>query len=290
MSSNCHNCEHPIDAAFTYCPGCGQKTDTRRLRMLEIIGDFWTQLTDIDRGFFTLIRSLAVRPGIVAREYIEGKRKKHFGPLNFYLIVGTLLILSMNLTEWINTERAKSFPSTVASPKVNEQLSVETPSVQTEGKAVTTPGATMREKINARRKIVMEFWKKYSDIVSIGAAPLLCFFLWLFYRSAGFNYTELLVACFYMFGFTNLVYAIVVSPISSTFVAAGAHTGNYLTTGLFKLFEVIYIAFACYQLTVGRLRRPLFRAGIVSTLVTVFWVAFTFAIMSAYIMTGFGID
>ena len=134
------------------------------------------------------------------------------------------------------------------------------------------------------------FWNQYSELVSIAAAPLLCLFFWVFYRRIGFNYTELLVACFYMMGFTNLVYAIIVSPISSTLASMGSYKANYMVTGIFKLFEITYFTYFCLQLTNGLVRRPLLRAIIVSVLVAVFWVVLTFALMSVYITTGFGLD
>src|SRR5690349_19077076 len=64
-----------------------------------------------------------------------------------------------------------------------------------------------------RQQEVDEFWANYSDLVSIAAAPLLSLFFWFFYRRAGFNYTELLVTSLYMIGFTNLVFAVIVSPL-----------------------------------------------------------------------------
>ncbi|MGC3943624.1 MAG: DUF3667 domain-containing protein [Chryseolinea sp.] len=260
--------------------------------MREIIGDFWMQFTDIDKGFFTLLRSLVVQPGIVAREYISGKRKKHFGPLNFYLIVGTLLILSMNITEWIRAESTGSkVAASTSTPPPNESAEATKPSLSPgdASRDKNDSQTLVREKMNARRQAASSFWKQYSDLVSIAAAPLLCVFFWVFYRGAGFNYTELLVACFYMMGFTNLVFAIIVSPISSTLAAMGSYKANYMATGIFKLFEITYFTYFYSQLTRGLVRRPLLRALIVSILVAIFWVALTFTLMAIYIRTGFGL-
>jgi hypothetical protein len=261
--------------------------------MREIIGDFWMQFTDIDKGFFTLLRSLVVEPGVVAREYIAGRRKRHFGPLNFYLIVGTLLIISMNVTEWIHVKNDRTAViSNSSSAPANGTTDATKPSVQ-QGDAADNKTRSLPpewEKINARRKAATSFWKQYSDLVSIAAAPLLCVFFWFFYRGTGFNYTELLVACFYMIGFTNLVYAIIVSPISSSLAAMGSYKGNYIATGVFKLFEIGYFTYFFTQLTRGVVQRPLLRALIVAILVTIFWLVLTFALMFVYIRTGFGLD
>ncbi len=47
-------------------------------------------LTHADHSIFALVKALAIRPGRVAREYIEGKRKRHFGPWAFLVITVSL--------------------------------------------------------------------------------------------------------------------------------------------------------------------------------------------------------
>jgi uncharacterized protein DUF3667 len=73
-------------AAQRFCGQCGQKTGRARLTMHDISHDFLHALTHADQSIFALVKALAYRPGHIAREYIEGKRKKHFGPLAFLLI------------------------------------------------------------------------------------------------------------------------------------------------------------------------------------------------------------
>ncbi len=45
-----------------------------------------------DKSIFHLVGELALRPGAVAREYVEGRRAKYFKPVSFFLIVGTLIV------------------------------------------------------------------------------------------------------------------------------------------------------------------------------------------------------
>jgi hypothetical protein len=47
-------------------------------------------ITHADHSIFALVRSLLTRPGQVAREYIAGQRKRHFGPWAFLLITAGL--------------------------------------------------------------------------------------------------------------------------------------------------------------------------------------------------------
>lgn len=85
-TSQCLNCESPLADAQRFCGQCGQKTGRERLTIGQISHDFIHAMTHVDHSIFALIKSLAYRPGHVAREYIEGRRKKYFGPFAFLVI------------------------------------------------------------------------------------------------------------------------------------------------------------------------------------------------------------
>ncbi len=82
----CLNCGASIEG-LRFCGACGQRTDIHpRLAMRDIGHDLAHAITHADHSIFALIKSLITRPGHVAREYAEGKRKRHFGPFAFLLI------------------------------------------------------------------------------------------------------------------------------------------------------------------------------------------------------------
>lgn len=54
--------------------------------MREIGHDLLHAVTHADHSIFALIRALLTRPGHVARDFIEGRRKRHFGPFAFLVI------------------------------------------------------------------------------------------------------------------------------------------------------------------------------------------------------------
>jgi hypothetical protein len=69
-----------------YCPKCGQITPTPRLTLHEIGKEFVHALAHVDRSALSLIWQLLIRPGIVARDYVAGKRKRYFGPFAFLVV------------------------------------------------------------------------------------------------------------------------------------------------------------------------------------------------------------
>lgn len=83
----CLNCGVPFAGGQKFCGGCGQRTDIApKLTLRDIGHDLAHAITHADHSVFGLIRGLVTRPGQVAREYTEGKRKRHFGPFAFLII------------------------------------------------------------------------------------------------------------------------------------------------------------------------------------------------------------
>ena len=101
-SAACRNCSAPLQNEQRFCGGCGQRTGLARLTMGHIFHDVMHALTHADHSIFSLVKDLIVRPGHVAREYVEGKRKKYFGPFAFLVITVGLASLVVALTgvEW----------------------------------------------------------------------------------------------------------------------------------------------------------------------------------------------
>ncbi len=96
----CLNCEKPLQPADAYCSGCGQSASTGRLQTPHILHHFYHAFTHTDKGFFYLIKELLVKPGIIAREYNEGKRKTYFSPFTFVIIliaINTFLAVTFDM-------------------------------------------------------------------------------------------------------------------------------------------------------------------------------------------------
>ena len=82
----CANCNAAITRGQGFCANCGQKAPTPRLSMHEIGSEFVHALAHVDRSVLSLIWQLLLRPGVVARDYVSGKRKRYFGPFAFLVV------------------------------------------------------------------------------------------------------------------------------------------------------------------------------------------------------------
>lgn len=88
MTKICKNCNQHFKGNF--CNTCGQSADTHEINTHFLWHDIQHGLLHFDNGIFYTIKELFSRPGFTIREYIEGKRVRHFKPLSFVIILATI--------------------------------------------------------------------------------------------------------------------------------------------------------------------------------------------------------
>jgi hypothetical protein len=87
VPDKCRNCDAAVALGQVYCGLCGQKYAIERLTLHEIGHDLLHAFIHVDRSALSLVQMLLVRPGTVALNYVQGKRKRYFGPFSFLVIV-----------------------------------------------------------------------------------------------------------------------------------------------------------------------------------------------------------
>lgn len=164
----CQNCAAPL--AGPYCHQCGQKALTERITLRYILRSFLEALTNVERGFWYTMRELAVRPGVVAREYVEGKRQRYYHPVRFLLIlvtVATLVTLSLGIYDM----------------QQSEILHLQNDAL----------GLNPDEASTARQQKVQEEVKKYLNLVAMATLPFISLVGFRLFRKRAYNYAEHLV-------------------------------------------------------------------------------------------------
>lgn len=88
MEITCKNCHNTYTGH--YCNNCGQTADTHKINWYFIWHDIQHSLLHFDEGIPYSIKQLFTRPGHSIREFIEGKRVKHFKPLSLVVVLAAL--------------------------------------------------------------------------------------------------------------------------------------------------------------------------------------------------------
>ena len=84
----CLNCGKEYTGNF--CPDCGQKAKTKRLKLREILADLANSIIGGDNKFVNTLRDLCCRPGHMVREYLQGHRCQYYNPLQMLIWIVTI--------------------------------------------------------------------------------------------------------------------------------------------------------------------------------------------------------
>ncbi|MBT8180686.1 MAG: DUF3667 domain-containing protein [Eudoraea sp.] len=96
-TEQCKNCEKTLDASFEYCPYCGQET-ADNLTIGVLFSNTIDNYISIDARFFRSFGTLMVKPGVVARRFVDGKRLKYLHPAQFYLFISVIFFFIFSFT------------------------------------------------------------------------------------------------------------------------------------------------------------------------------------------------
>jgi len=98
----CPNCGYPLRGDENFCPNCSQVNDERRLNIKDYFSGFFANFFSFDSKLYKTLKPLLFRPGLVSREYIEGKRKKYANPFQLYLHITIVFFLLNGLINTID--------------------------------------------------------------------------------------------------------------------------------------------------------------------------------------------
>lgn len=88
MNITCKNCHNNFKGH--YCNNCGQSAETHEINIHYVWHDIQHGLLHFDKGILYSGKELFTRPGHSIREFIEGKRIRHFKPISLVIVLATL--------------------------------------------------------------------------------------------------------------------------------------------------------------------------------------------------------
>jgi hypothetical protein len=157
------------------------------------------------------MKELLIRPGKVAREYIEGRRKKYFSPMQF-LILG--VAVSTFITINFGIIGLRELP-----PELYSTL-------------------TGREKFFLQFN---NFIYTYFNITLFAGVPIMAAFSRLVYAKSGYNYAEHFIFNTFIAGERSLFY-VILSPLMYLY-----REKWYIGIGIYYILFITYFAFAYKQ-------------------------------------------
>ncbi len=96
----CRNCSTQLTGK--YCVQCGQGK-VKRITYTFILDEIWQAFRWFEMELVNAAYQLLTKPGMVAREYVLGMRKKHQHPLKLLLVAIGILMLVIDKTNYIQS-------------------------------------------------------------------------------------------------------------------------------------------------------------------------------------------
>lgn len=194
MQLTCKNCSHKFKGNF--CNFCGQSANTHRMDLHSMWHDIQHGILHIEKGFFYTIQQLFSRPGHAIREFLEGKRVKHFKPIPLVFILAGIYALLYHYFD------IKLFTDLKISSNTSENVT------------------NIFEKINKWRS-------QHYALVTIFGLPIFTLGTFWAFKKVGYNFVELFVLISFIEA-QKLVINIVLFPL--TYLFTGTEIGSYLST------------------------------------------------------------
>jgi hypothetical protein len=101
-NTTCKNCTHLFKGNF--CPQCGQSAKEHSINATYFLHDIPHSILHIDKGFAYTLKELFIHPGKMLKEYLAGKRVRHFKPFAFVIILSTICTLLKKGIEYLLTQ------------------------------------------------------------------------------------------------------------------------------------------------------------------------------------------
>ncbi|WP_108801843.1 DUF3667 domain-containing protein [Aquimarina sp. Aq107] len=95
--NECLNCHVPLDVIDRYCHNCGQINTTKKLSFKDFFNEFFASIFSYDSRLRHTVVGLLFRPGMISKDYIEGRRVKYANPFRFYLSVSIMFFIISGL-------------------------------------------------------------------------------------------------------------------------------------------------------------------------------------------------
>ncbi len=90
-SETCRNCGTVLRGRF--CHGCGQSADLRKRNVFRLFAETVSSVLNYDNRLLRTLSLLFLRPGVLAKDMIEGRIARHTPPLQTYVFSAALFVL-----------------------------------------------------------------------------------------------------------------------------------------------------------------------------------------------------
>ena len=155
----CLNCGTIVEDR--YCPSCGQENVEIKESFGHLVRHFFDDFTHFDSKIVVTLKYLLFKPGLLTKEYLNGKRKNRLHPIRLYIFTSFLFFL-VSLTYTNTDQRVEKAITHKAADDARQEIIDSLKLLESPGKnksvnpkikdsLITTIIANLQKKSNAGR-------------------------------------------------------------------------------------------------------------------------------------------
>lgn len=233
----CPNCGSLLVTEF--CAQCGQENKDYHISFFRLIGDLLGDTFNFDTRLTNSIKPLLFKPGLLTREYMDGRRARYVPPLRTYIFISivffALAAISNEPNSYVTYEPATS-SEFMSADNVEEEVAAEmgdSPGWVRELVAGLVRGGKL---FGAKPQLVIQKMLSNISLAMFILLPVYALFLKILYAFSRRYYMEHLIFALHVHGFTFLIFSVMM--IWSQWIAPRV---PFDTPGLLTTAIIFYI-------------------------------------------------
>lgn len=266
----CLNCNAVINGRF--CHICGQENIAPREPFSHMLAHFVFDIFHFDGKFFSTMKSLLLKPGLLSQEHLKGRRADYLHPIRLYIFTSAFFFLfyfSINSNK-VEIKNSSSKQDTTYNELVNFDKSYSSIREYDSIQAALSPkekDGFMIAKLTRQNLILKEkypdgkqLWSKIIEVFThqfpkmlFVSLPIFAFILFLLYARKGqYYYADHIVYTLHLYS-TFFIIIFLVMCLNIAFAAIGLYDygkgdgKNYLTGFISSGFTACLLLFYWYK-------------------------------------------
>jgi hypothetical protein len=212
----CKNCDNTFTGHF--CNNCGQSAKDFDRPVSVLIVDAMSNMWAFDTRLWKTLKSIMLKPGEMALDYIEGKRVRYMPPFRLYLFISFIFFLLLKISADSDTNiKLISIEDKADKAKKEQVVEInpeyaDLPAIQSQMNLGSKSGKGSRnfEEVKQNKELYISRFFTYLSWALIVMMPLYAMLLWFLFRKNQKHYLAHFIFSLNQHAFLFVIFSVLI--------------------------------------------------------------------------------